>query len=227
MKNTMNKKSTIIFFDIDNSIVRGYTQKYFIHYLFNRRIINFNILFLAYFWFLLYKLNISKDVEGAMNFYLKFLKNWSENDLENFIDSFFDKYLKNKIFPGAINLIESHKSMGHEIVLISTSIEPIVKRVAKFLMLEQYISTKLDMEKHRYTGRINGLAVTGEQKKVLAEEYILSFRKDVSEDLDIYFYSDHISDGPLLNFVNHPCVINPNKKLYNIAINKKWKIINY
>jgi len=216
-------KNKIVFFDVDNTIVDGYTQKYFIHYLCKEKYINSATLFLSYIWFFLYKLGIVKDVNRAVNFYIKFVKGFSRDKLNNIIKFFFDLYIKNKIYKEFKQLIEKYKIEGAKVVLVSTSLEPIVKAIAEYLDVNDYIATKLKLENSLYTGSVEGSVVMGDKKLELVKHLLIPYKYT---NIETYFYSDHLSDIDLLNFVDNSYVVNPSKILYNEAVRKNWGIIN-
>ena len=56
--------------------------------------------------------------------------------------------------------------------------------------------------------------------KELVEKSNFTFR-------DSYIYSDHISDLRLLELGDHPVVINPGIKLYNVAKSRGWAILSF
>lgn len=216
----MLRKDRIVFFDVDNTIVDGYTQKYFISYLFRKKIINVGVLFLSYVWFFLYKLNLVRDVGRAMSFYVYFFGGWNKKKMSDLIDDFFDNYIINNFFSDIIKIINKHKDRGDRVILISTSITPIVKRIADHLAIEDYISTELKIENDLYAGEINGRALAGEEKLVVVKKLLKTY-----VDVETYFYSDHFSDEALLSYVDKPNVVNPDKILYNKAKKNNWNII--
>lgn len=218
----MNKNiKKVVFFDVDNTIIDGYTQKYFIHYLFKNKIIGIKILLFSYLWFFLYKFNIVSNVDKAISFYISFLKGWKVDDLNNIIEDFFQKKIYNNFFKVIVNIIKDFKSEGAQVVLVSTSLGPIVKIIADNLGVNKIIATKLEVEDGVYTGFIKGRAVAGREKLRLVQDFLSSF-----EDIKTYFYSDHFSDESLLAFVDKPSVVNPDKLLYNKAKKNNWNIIN-
>ena len=215
-------KQKIVLFDVDNTIINGYTQKYFIEYLFKEGIINIIVLFFSYLWFFLYKIHLVKNVGKAINSYIFFLDGWDENRLSNVVDIFFKLYLQNRVYNKIKILVDEYKKNGDEIVLISTSLEPIVDRIAKYLGVKKYFATKLEINGGLYTGRVYGLPLVGEEKLRVVKSILLDCK---NKNMETYFYSDHFSDWSLLDFVDHPFVVNPDKILYNKANRMGWPII--
>lgn len=216
------KTDKIVFFDVDNTIINGYTQKYFIEYLFKINIISFRVLFLSYLWFLLYKLHIVKNIKSAVNFYISFLDGWDEDMVTKLVEDFCNLYIKDNFFLEIKRIIEDYKAEGSILVLVSASLEPIVKCVANYLNIDNYIATRLELKDGLYTGKIFGNVAAGDEKLRLVK-YFLNLNGN--RNIMTYFYSDHFSDEALLNFVDNPFVVNPDKILYNKAKNKGWNII--
>ena len=47
-------------------------------------------------------------------------------------------------------------------------------------------------------------------------------------DLDAsYFYTDSISDLPLLERVAHPVAVNPDPRLWRLAARRGWKVVKF
>jgi HAD superfamily hydrolase (TIGR01490 family) len=120
--------------------------------------------------------------------------------------------------------IEWHQSQGHRVVILSASIEEIVKPVADYLGLGQdYLCTHLAVENGHYTGALAGPLCYGPGKVYWAEQWAsqnnLSFPPAGS-----YFYTDSSSDLPLLEQVAYPVPVNPSRKLAKIARSRGWAV---
>jgi phosphoserine phosphatase len=87
--------------------------------------------------------------------------------------------------------------------------------------MDELISTDLIIENNVFKG-IQGNSVYKEEKVNRAEKFL---KENNMTFEDSYFYSDSISDLPLLEKVGNPVCVNPDKKLAKIAINKQWKIL--
>ena len=141
---------------------------------------------------------------------------------------FFEKWVKDKLLhrltAAGKAKIDWHKSQGHRVVIISASIQEIVKPVAKHLGLGQdYLCTRLAVQNDRYTGLLDGPLCYGPGKvhwaKIWATANQLDFPPAVS-----YVYTDSSSDLPLLEMATHPVAVNPSRKLAKIATTRSWPI---
>ena len=114
--------------------------------------------------------------------------------------------LQEKIYVEAQQLILEYKNKGDKVVLISASTEPIINKVSKIIFADDYICTKLEIENEKFTGKISNQAVYGSEKLKLVKLYLENnenaFRKT-------FFYTDHISDIALFQFVYFPVCVNP------------------
>lgn len=142
---------------------------------------------------------------------------------------FFNEWIARRLLPhltaSAKAKIEWHKNQGHRVVIISASIEEIVKPVAEHLGLgpADYLCTHLTVQNDRYTGGLNGPLCYGPGKVYWAEQW--ASQNNLPFPLpNSYFYTDSSSDLPLLELVTHPVPVNPSRKLTKIAAARGWPI---
>jgi HAD superfamily hydrolase (TIGR01490 family) len=141
---------------------------------------------------------------------------------------FFQQWVPRRLFPrlspGGRSKIEWHLFQGHRVVILSASIEEIVKPVAEHLGLGQdYLCTRLAVKNGAYTGMLEGPVCHGPGKVHWVKQWLaengLAFPGAAG-----YFYTDSSSDLPLLELVAHPIAVNPSRKLAKIARAKGWPI---
>ncbi len=141
---------------------------------------------------------------------------------------FFEAWVTNRLWPRLTPAgkakIEWHKSQGHRVVIISASIEEIVKPVAEYLGLGQdYLCTRLAVQNDHYTGELDGPLCYGLGKVYWARKWAtdrnLAFPQAIG-----YVYTDSSSDLPLLEMATHPVAVNPSRKLVRIATARGWTI---
>lgn len=213
----------IVFFDIDNTVLNGYSQKYLIIYLFKNKYIGFNTVLIAYFWFLLYRLNIISNSKSALRYFAKSFNGWTDEKMDAVMLNFFNNFIKNLIFPESIIIIEKHIQNGDDVIFLSSVIDPIARSFANFFGIKNYLSSSLEFKNGFYTGNYKHLVIDGDDKL----KSVKIFLSKIKYNFNTFFYSDHHSDLPVLEYVNFPVVINPDNILYAKAIAKKWKIFNF
>jgi HAD superfamily hydrolase (TIGR01490 family) len=141
---------------------------------------------------------------------------------------FFNEWVARRLFlrlsPKGLEKIAWHQQQGHQVVIISASIEEIVKPVAEFLGLgSDYLCTRLSVENGHYTGTLDGPLCYGTGKVILARKWAKDNGLEFPECVK-YFYTDSSSDMPLLELAKHPVAVNPSRKLARIAKNRNWPI---
>jgi HAD superfamily hydrolase (TIGR01490 family) len=139
---------------------------------------------------------------------------------------FFADWIPRRLLPrltsGGRAKIEWHRHQGHRVVLISASIEEIVRPVAEHLDVA-HVATRLAVRDGQYTGELAGPLCYGLGKVYGAKQWAAQKNLDFSQAAG-YFYTDSSSDLPLLELVAHPVAVNPSRKLARIAAARGWPI---
>jgi len=214
----------LVIFDIDNTIIKGQSQRILLGFVFKKGIINFFYYLKILCWFLLYNLGIAKNPKRVMEYALIFLNGKDECYIEDIINEFFDKELKKYFFKEALELIDRHKKEGRKIVFVSTAIEPVIRKIAYYLGVKYYLATKLEIKNGRYTGKIDGEIVYGKNKINRLKDFL---EKNNFSLKNSWAYGDHISDLDILEVTSHPIVVNPDRILYKEAKKRGWNILNF
>ena len=217
-----NESRGIVFFDVDNTIFCGFTQKKFAAYVFSKKILKPFDMAAVVVWFILYKLKIIRNEERAINFLLAKFKGWRRDDLENLFAGYHAAVVAPNIYSQAAAIIKEHLNAGRRVILLSTSLEPIVRRIAAAVGITEYLATKISFENNICQGRVDGRVVNAGRKL----EYL---RRVLSggESADSFYYADHYSDIPLLSSVSHPLTVNPDASLRRLAAKNHWPILNF
>jgi HAD superfamily hydrolase (TIGR01490 family) len=118
--------------------------------------------------------------------------------------------------------LREHQTQGHKVVLISGMIQPSLKLLHDRLDTFGSIGTEPEIVGGRYTGRTL-LAVTGEDKATQARDFFRSRGMDVDWSAS-YAYGDSYTDHQMLELVGHPVAVYPDRKLHELAAEKKWEV---
>jgi HAD superfamily hydrolase (TIGR01490 family) len=212
----------IVFFDIDDTLVRGQSQLLLVKYLFKRRKVSFFFLVYIIFWFVFYRLGLIKNPKVVMEKSFLLLKNWNIKDFDNLVESFVNEIIAQRVNEKIYNKLLNHQQSGDEIVIITNVMEPLAKVIANFFKVNILYSTQLEINNEKYTGKIQGEIVYGETKAKNAQEFLSGLD---SKDRTTSAYADHLSDRYLLELVDKPHVVNPKKKFRDYAIIHSWEII--
>ncbi len=215
----------VVFFDIDNTLVKGNTQRIMMIDLFKRKGISFCILFWHALWFFGYKLGFNNKFEDVTKHTRKayrIIKGWKVDEFANILDKIFQSDIKPRIFKEALQIIEKHKQDGYEIVLLSATIDPLAEAIGKGLGIKTCLANRLYEENGIYTGELENRFVYGQGKADLITKIAREYDWDLN---DSYAYTDHYTDSPLLSLVSNPRAVNPDKKLAMEAKHRNWPIL--
>ncbi len=134
----------------------------------------------------------------------------------------FREMLVPAINPEGVKRLKWHRAQGHLPVICSGSSQFAVDLMAQHLGIQQTICTEWLIADGRLTGELRQPLVYGEGKVYWMERWAEANRVDLASS---YFYTDHISDRPLLERVAHPVAVNPDPKLARFAQSRNWEIV--
>jgi len=134
-------------------------------------------------------------------------------------------------FEEGIDRAAWHARQGHRIVLVSGMPEPLARMVARAVECELecwgvgsgvlVCATRMEEREGRWTGRVLGEAMYGEEKfravKRIAQEHRIDLRGS-------HAYGNTLLDQPMLATVGHAHAVNPGRGLAAVANQCNWEI---
>lgn len=143
------------------------------------------------------------------------------------VESFADLVLKTNIYPGALRQIAEDRAAGRRLVLATASYRFYVEAIAARLGFDAVIATGsvtgLDDIIH---ARIDGHNNYGPAKLRLIQAWLEAEGID-RRQAHIRFYSDHVSDSPVLDWADEPFAVNPSAALRRLAIANGWPRLDW
>jgi len=137
-------------------------------------------------------------------------------------------------FAQAIERVAWHAKQGHEIVLISGTLEPLARGAARAMETElavrtitvtiRVFATRLEEMDEWWTGRVLAEAMFGEAKARAAKRLAEEMRLDLGR---CYAYGDSLNDRWLMAAVGRPAAVNPSKDLADMARTHGWPVLNW
>jgi len=120
------------------------------------------------------------------------------------------------------NKVAEHQALGHVAAIVSASTQYAVGPLAAHLGIPgQYVCTHLESRDGRLTGQVVPPVCFGSGKVVWAERFAAERGLDLEAS---WFYTDSISDLPLLERVGHPVAVNPDPRLRRLARKQGWPV---
>ena len=210
------------FFDVDGTLLRGNIVRYYA-FLKRRRLGGLpRLLWTASLILrapiLLIQDRISREW-FARNFYRGY-RSIPPGEMPAGLEDLFEDELRPNFYAQALDCVNHHLEQGHQVVLVSGSIRQIVERVARHVGATAILCVDLEEKDGRFTGRLAGDPLTGEFKATSMRR----FARDNRIDLEASFaYADSMDDVPMLEQVRTAVVINPDRRLLEVARHRGWQ----
>ena len=208
-------------FDLDKTLLDATSGWLYARYMYRKGRMTRRDLARVMWWNLLNKLGIL-SMEA---FFLRWIAEGAGVDAEE-MQQACDLWFMEDVLPHLTEIgrqrVAEHQAQGHVVAIVSASTQYVVRPMAAYLGLdERYVCTRLRIRDGRLTGEVESPICYGPGKVVWAERFAAEEGLDLGRS---YFYTDSISDRPLLERVGHPVAVNPDRRLRELAQQRGWPI---
>ena len=218
-----NPKKTVVFFDVDGTLLKSTIVHYYIWMRSAQAPFLLKKLWLVGFLpKIVYYLVL--DSVSRIRFNQVFYRNYRGMNAEQTRElslEMFETYLRPKIFAEAVSQIQEHKEQGMTVVLVTGSLDFIVQPIADYFAIDAVLAPQLREENGQFTGELTTVPLIGEEKAKAVRDY--ADQHDISLE-ESYAYGDSQSDLPMLECVGNPVVVNPGKALREKAVESGWEM---
>jgi phosphoserine phosphatase len=139
-----------------------------------------------------------------------------------------------RFFEDGMERVVCHAMLGHAIVIVSGTLEPLANAAGHALEAElaargfatkiRVCATKLEESQGRWTGRILGEAMFGKAKARAVRKVAEEMGLDLSQS---WAYGDSAADRWMLQVVGHPTAVNPTLRLARFARDRDWPVLRW
>ena len=173
------------------------------------------------YYLLQYRLNLL-DIERAFERASELIRGQDEAEIKAFCEQWYAEVVRDYLVPAMLERVEEHRRAGHELALLSSSTNYLAEPLARELRVEHLLVTRLEVVDGRFTGRAITPVCYGRGKVHWAR----AFARDRDIDLaQSFFYTDSVTDVPVLELVGHPRIVNPDRLLRREARRRGWEIV--
>ncbi len=209
------------FFDLDRTLVRVATPRLYTRYRRAKGDANWRDSLQVAWWVLQYTAGII-DAPRVARKALEDFAGKEEAWLIRTCDEWFPQYVLPEIQARGRELVKSHKAAGDLVAIVTAATSYVAHPVARELGIDHVVCSELEVDAEgRFTGKAIEPLCYGEGKIVragaLLEQHGLGFDQ-------VTFFSDSITDLPLLSRVNVPIAVNPDRRLSRAARARGWQI---
>ncbi|MCZ6784219.1 MAG: HAD-IB family hydrolase [Proteobacteria bacterium] len=210
----------VAMFDMDKTIISQNSSSLYMKYRYQRGEVTGWELIKGLGAYMRYKAGILDISAWTKSMMLEF-KGQSEAELEQWAREWFEEMVAETIYPEAEEAIREHQGRGHAVLIVSGATKFVVQPLADRLGIEHILYTRLEVEEGRFTGRVVEPICFEEGKIYWLQQFIEEQGIDLARS---YFYTDSVTDMPLLDLVGHPVVTNPDPLLYRAAVKRRWPV---
>ena len=207
-------------FDMDKTIIAENSGSLYMRYRYERGEITTWELVKGIGAYLQYKVGVL-DINAWSKGMMQQFRGQSEKDLVAMARELFDEMVLQTIYPEVVDIIRSHQERGHVVAIVSGAVRFIVEPLAEHLEIDHMLYTRLEVEDGLFTGRVVEPICFEEGKIYWLQQFIDEQRIDLAKS---WFYTDSVTDLPLLELVGHPVVANPDPLLYRTAVRRRWPV---
>ncbi|MBN1836416.1 MAG: HAD-IB family hydrolase [Spirochaetales bacterium] len=217
----MKPVAGIDFFDLDHTLIAGSSAVSFLLHGIRGRVFPVTAALFVPLFYVRYRLGLINPEAETWSFSV--LHGISRPVLEEVAREGF-RGLRERIYPQARALIAARRARGREVVLATSSIAIAVRPLAEELGITEVIASRLELQGERCTGRFVEPPLLGQQKKRRVLGYL--DERGVQPEA-CGFYTDSISDLPLLEAVGEPVAVNPDPRLRRLARSRGWSVLRF
>jgi HAD superfamily hydrolase (TIGR01490 family) len=210
-------------FDLDNTLLAGDSDHAWGQFLVDEGIVDTGQFKRANDRFYQDYLDGSLDIQKYLEFSLEPLTRHSMEELVILRHRFVETRIKPIMLPAAIALLAQHRNRGDYLMIITATNRFVTEPIARLFGVDHLIATDPELLNNRYTGRISGVPSFQAGKVTRLNHWL----EHSSESLEgAFFYSDSHNDLPLLELVDTPVAVDPDKTLEAFAKERGWKILS-
>ncbi|MFY0532456.1 HAD family hydrolase [Nannocystis pusilla] len=153
------------------------------------------------------------------------IRGMSQDRVEVLCEEYAEDVLKDTILDQGLELLKRLQAEGRRVVLLSDSIEPIMKPLARHLKhYDELVYNKIEFEDGEATGKLLDPVIGSNVGGRWLDDYAAAHNFELSR---CAAYGAHGPDMLLLSRVGKPCAVNPDFVLRRSAKDADWPIIDY
>jgi HAD superfamily hydrolase (TIGR01490 family) len=117
--------------------------------------------------------------------------------------------------------VREHLKAGHVVAIATSAVRQVAEPLARELAIPHLICSELEVRDGELTGSFNPPLCYREGKLERAKAFLRSVGATLEQAA---FYTDSITDLPLLEAVGQPVVVNPDARLRRAARRRGWLV---
>lgn len=208
-------------FDMDRTLLSTTTAMLYTRYRRDRGEIGWRSVLQVSFWLAQYTLGMI-DANKVARAALRDFRGREERVLLAESEDWFKTYVLSHVRERARAVVERHRGQGHHLAIVTSATPYAAGPLARELGIDHVVATELELdERGRLTGEPRGELCYGAGKIRRSESLGTQLGFGLE---DAVFYSDSITDLPLLERVGTAVCVCPDARLRRVARRRGWRV---
>jgi HAD superfamily hydrolase (TIGR01490 family) len=209
------------FFDVDGTLLARNSGPLYMKFLRRRGEIRRRDVVRTFYFYLRYRLNLL-DIDRALERSSEWIRGRSEADIALHCREWYREMVRCYLQPEMVRRVRVHREQGHLVAILSSTTNYLAEPLAEELGIEHLLVSRLVVEDGRFTGEAHRPICFGDGKLYWARRFAAEHQVNFAES---FFYTDSVTDVPMLEIVGHPQVVNPDPLLRRVARQRGWQVL--
>ncbi len=209
------------FFDVDGTLLRCQSGTLYIGYLRRRGLMDVADQLRIYWAYLTYRLGVL-NMRRLATITSRWLRGREEREVIEHCRDWYETEVRHYFRDFVVEKVAEHREAGHVVALLTGGTHYLNDLIAADLGVEHVVASCLEVVDGRFTGKPLGPICYGRGKLVRAQQFAEEHGVRLEES---YFYTDSITDLPMLERVGHPIAVCPDPRLRREAKRRGWPVL--
>jgi HAD superfamily hydrolase (TIGR01490 family) len=168
-----------------------------------------------------YKLGLL-DIDRAVAVSMGWVRGKPEATVRDDCERWYADVVRPYLYPAMAATVEAHRRAGHVTAILTSATRYLAAPLAADLGIRHLLVTRLVVRDGCFTGETEPPVCYGPGKIYWAERFAEAEGVDLARS---YFYTDSITDLPVLERVGEPRIVNPDPLLRRAAARRGWPVL--
>lgn len=218
-----NTGQTLAIFDLDNTLIAGDSDHAWGEFMIARGLVDANSYRRQNDAFYEQYKRGELDVNAYLRFALQPLAGKQPEELAQLHARFMEEIIQPMMLDKARELLDSHRSQGHYLLIITATNDFITRPIANALGVDDILASEAEVVDGVYTGQPTGTPCFHMGKVTRLNSWLQDRQHELGP---AWFYSDSHNDIPLLDAVGNPIAVDPDDTLRRHATDRGWPVIS-
>ena len=209
------------FFDVDGTLLAKNSGPLYMKFLRQRGEIRRRDVLRTFYFYLRYRVNLL-DIERAVERSSAWICGRLEADIASHCRLWYRDMVRQYLQPEMVRRVRMHREQGHLVAILSSTTNYLADPLAEELGIDHLLVSRLVVRDGRFTGEAHRPICYGDGKLYWARRFAAEHDVNLAES---FFYTDSVTDVPMLEIVGHPQVVNPDPLLRRIARQRGWEVM--